>query len=185
MVVVGVAFAGPADDRDEAALAFVSEHHPELEPLLTRLRTDAPDEFAAAITDLEKARERIEKFRDRPERYQAMLAEWKLSSRIRLTLAKLATSPSAEAESELRQLVYQRQTLRLATLRAERDRLVARLDIVSAQINAYESDREGALEKELTVLKPKQKAVAKGNRASPLPKPDGKPQQPSPSEPKP
>ncbi len=185
MVVVGVALAGPAVDREEAALAFVSEHHPELETLLARLRTDAPDEFAAAITDLEKARERIEKFRDRPERYQAMLAEWKLSSRIRLALAKLATSPSAEAESELRQLVCQRQELRLATLRAERDRLVARLDIVSAQINAYESDREGALEKEFTALKPKQKAVTKGNRPSPMLKPDGKPQQPSSSEAKP
>ncbi len=167
LLVVGVALAAPFVDREETALAFVSEHHPELLPLLERLRASAPAEFAAAINDLERARERIEKFRDRPERYQAALAEWKFSSRIRLAIARLATSPSAEAESELRQLVSRRQDLRIATLRGERDRLATRLETVSAQIDAYESDRDAAIEKEFTALKPKQKSAAKGNRPTP------------------
>ena len=102
---ISVPQAAPAvDARAAAALAFAAEHHPELVPLLERLRRDAPTEFKAAIADLEKTRERLAKLSDRPpERQVAALAEWKLSSRIRLSLARLATHPSAEVEAELRE----------------------------------------------------------------------------------
>jgi hypothetical protein len=162
--------------RERAALAFAAEHHPELVPLLERLRDGAADEFTAAIADLERTRERIEKLRERqPERHEAELADWKSSSRIRLALARLSTSPSAEAERELRQLLRERHERRLATLRAERERISARLEKIDAQLAAHDADPETAIDKEFTALRAK--ADAAGRR--PLTKPD-KPAVPNP-----
>jgi hypothetical protein len=170
---------GPAtDDPTAAAIAFAVAHHPELVPLLDRLRTEAPREFAAAVADLDRTRERLAKLRDRqPERHDAALAEWKLSSRIRLSLARLTTNPSAEAEEELRQLVRQRAEARLAPLRAERERITARLEKVTAQLEAFDRDPEVAVAAEFAALR------AKAAKPMPRPNPGRKPTVPSSPEP--
>jgi hypothetical protein len=155
-----------AADPTTAAVAFAVAHHPELVPLLERLREDAPAEFAAAVADLDRTRERLAKLRDRhPERHEAALAEWKLSSRIRLVLARLATNPSAESEQELRQLVRQRAEARLAPLRAEQERITARLEKISAQLEAFDRDPEAAVAAEFEAVR------AKAAKPTPRPKP--------------
>jgi len=155
-----------AADPTTAAVAFAVAHHPELVPLLERLRTEAPAEFAAAVADLDRTRERLAKLRDRhPERHEAALAEWKLSSRIRLVLARLATNPSAESEQELRQLVRQRAEARLAPLRAEQERITARLEKISAQLEAFDRDPEAAVAAEFEAVR------AKAAKPTPRPKP--------------
>ena len=163
----GAAVQGPAAaDPTAAAVAFAVAHHPELVPLLDRLRKEAPGEFAAAVADLDRTRERLAKLRDKqPEKHDAALAEWKLSSRIRLTLARLATNPSAEAEEELRQLVRQRAEARLAPLRAEQERITARLEKISAQLEAFDRDPEAAVAAEFEAVR------AKAARPTPRPKP--------------
>jgi hypothetical protein len=154
--------------RESAALAFAAEHHPELVPLLERLREGAADEFHAAIVDLERTRERIDRLRERqPERYEWELAEWKLSSRIRLALARLSTSPSADAEAALRQLVRDRQARRLAALEAERNRITARLEKITAEIAAHDADPEAAIEKEFASLRAKAQGPDRRPRAKP------------------
>jgi hypothetical protein len=157
---------GPAtDDPTAAAMAFAVAHHPELVPLLDRLRTEAPREFAAAVADLERTRERLAKLRDRqPERHEAALAEWKLLSRIRLSLARLTTNPSAEAEEEVRQLVRQQAEARVASLRAERERITARLEKITAQLEAFDRDPEAAVAAEFAALRAK--------AAKPMPRPN-------------
>lgn len=176
----GTASQGQAADPTAAAVAFAVAHHPELVPLLDRLRKEAPGEFAAAVADLDRTRERLAKLRDKqPERHEAALAEWKLSSRIRLTLARLATNPSAESEEELRQLVRQRAEARLTPLRAERDRITARLDKITAQLEAFDRDPDEAVAAEFETLR------AKAAKATPRPNPARKPQQPVPSTPTP
>ena len=158
---------GPAAaDPTAAAVAFAVAHHPELVPLLERLRTEAPAEFAAAVADLDRTRERLAKLSDRyPERHEAALAEWKLSSRIRLVLARLATNPSAESEQELRQLVRQRAEARLVPLRAEQERITARLEKISAQLEAFDRDPEAAAAAEFEAVR------AKATKPKPRPKP--------------
>jgi hypothetical protein len=155
-----------AADPTAAAVAFAVAHHPELVPLLERLRTEAPAEFAAAVADLDRTRERLAKLSDRyPERHEAALAEWKLSSRIRLVLARLATNPSAESEQELRQLVRQRAEARLVPLRAEQERITARLEKISAQLEAFDRDPEAAAAAEFEAVR------AKAAKPKPRPKP--------------
>ena len=165
-------------DSTAAAVAFAVAHHPELVPLIDRLRSEAPGEFAAAVADLDRTRERLAKLRDRqPEKHDAALAEWKLSSRIRLTLARLATSPSAESEEELRQLVRQRAEARLVPLRAERNRITARLDKITAQLEAFDRDPDAAVAAEFAAVR------AKAAKAAPRPNPARKPTAPPKPEP--
>jgi len=175
----GAAVQGPAAaDPTAAAVAFAVAHHPELVPLIDRLRSEAPGEFAAAVADLDRTRERLAKLRDRqPEKHDAALAEWKLSSRIRLTLARLATSPSAESEEELRQLVRQRAEARLVPLRAERNRITARLDKITAQLEAFDRDPDAAVAAEFAAVR------AKAAKAAPRPNPARKPTAPPKPEP--
>jgi hypothetical protein len=157
-------------DPTAAAVAFAVAHHPELVPLLERLRKDAPAEFAAAVADLDRTRDRLAKLRERlPERHEAALADWKLSSRIRLALARLTTNPSAEAEEGLRQLVRQRAEVRLAPLRAERDRITARLEKITAQLEAFDRDPDAAVAAEVRALR------AKAAKAPPRPSPSRRP----------
>ena len=166
---ISVPQAAPAvDARAAAALAFAAEHHPELVPLLERLRRDAPTEFKAAIADLEKTRERLAKLSDRPpERQVAALAEWKLSSRIRLSLARLATHPSAEVEAELRELVATRARNRAAGARAERDRIAAQFEKLTDQLADFDRDPEAAIAREFETVRAK--AVRGGKRNKPGP----------------
>ena len=166
---ISVPQAAPAvDARAAAALAFAAEHHPELVPLLERLRRDAPTEFKAAIADLEKTRERLAKLSDRPpERQVAALAEWKLSSRIRLSLARLATHPSAEVEAELRELVATRARNRAAGARAERERIAAQFEKLTDQLADFDRDPEAAIAREFETVRAK--AVRGGKRTKPGP----------------
>jgi len=155
-----------AAEQAAAALAFAAEHHPELVPLLERLRREAAADFAAAIADLEKTRERLARQGERsPERQAAALADWKLSSRIRLALARLATQPSAEAEAELRELVARRTRKRQAAARAERDRVAARLEKLSEQLADFDRDPEAAIEREFEAVRAR--AVRGGKRDKP------------------
>jgi len=157
-----------ADGREAAALAFAAAHHPELVPLLERLREGAADEFRAAVADLERTRERLERLRERqPDRFEADLADWKLSSRIRLALARLSNSPSAEAEAALQELVRERHRRRLAALQAERERITARLERITAEISAHDADPEAAIEKEFTALRAKAEGASRRLRAKP------------------
>ena len=171
---ISVPPAAPAvDARAAAAQAFAAEHHPELVPLLERLRRDAPAEFNAAIADLEKTRERLAKLSDRqPERQAAALAEWKLSSRIRLSLARLATHPSAEAEAELRELVATRARNRAALMRAERERVATQLERLTDQLADFDRDPEAAIAREFETVRAK--AVRGGKRNKPGPAAGGK-----------
>lgn len=172
-----------AGDPAAAAIAFAVEHHPELVPLLERLRTEAPAEFAAAVADLERSRERLAKLLDRqPEKYDAALADWKISSRIRLALARFSTSPSATAERELRQLIRQRAEGRLAPLRAERDRITSRLEKIDAQLEAFDRDPDAAVGREFEALRSKTaRAPARAKPGVPAVQPEAP--QPSPATP--
>jgi hypothetical protein len=141
-------------DRERAARKFAEEHHPELAKLLKQLQENAPREYADAVAELDRTRDRLEKNRERqPERYEAELSEWKLTSRIRLTLARMAMNDDPQLESELRAMVRERQDLRLQLLRTERDRIEKRLDKIRSVLAEAEKNPDRAVDRELASLK--------------------------------
>lgn len=141
-------------EREQAARKFAEEHHPELAKLLKQLRENAPKEYVEAISELDRARDRLEKLRERqPDRYEAELQEWKLTSRIRLTLARMAMNEDPQLEAELRSMVRERQELRLQLLRAERDRIEKRLEKIRSTLAEHDGAPDEAVERELANLK--------------------------------
>ncbi|MBI1346518.1 hypothetical protein GC163_09535 [bacterium] len=146
-----------ADDKvsestTKSAVAFAREHHPELADLLEQLRKNAPKEFAAAISDLDKSRQRIARNKESSERYRLELEEWKLNSRIRLLVARLAMGQDSAIEDELRTAIEQRTQLRLELLEEERARLQQRIEKLNEQIAQQKQRSIEQVDKELAAL---------------------------------
>ena len=141
-------------EREAAAILFARENHSELAALLDGLKRNAPREYQAALADLDRTVERIGKLKEKsPDRYQVEIADWKISSRIRLLAARLAMSEDPTVEAELRAALRERLELRLGTQRAERDRLQSRVTRLDQQIEDMTSRADATIEKQLTDLR--------------------------------
>jgi len=139
-------------------LAFAETHHPELASLLVQLKENAAVQYKKAISELDRSRDRLDTLREKqPEKYAAALKEWQLSSRIKLTLARMTLSKDPTLEPELSAMVRERAELRLQPLRAEQERIKARLENLSTTLDEYDREPVAAVEKEVV-------ALLKGNR---------------------
>lgn len=148
-------------ERETAIREFVKNNHAELMPLLEGLKDVAPAEYTSALTDLEKTVDRLEKVKAKtPARYDAQLADWKLTSRIRLLAARVVVQKnSASAESDLRAAVVERFETRLANQRTEAEQLQKRLDKLNATIAESTSKKDELIENEIKQLKAPKPAV--------------------------
>lgn len=131
----------PAEPVSEAAekvaLDFARAQHPELADLLDALRRSNQRAYQAALRDVSRDAERLNKLAERDaDRQQLSLRVWKLDSRIRLEIARLSMSSDVEVESRLRPMIEKRQAARLALLEFEHQRQKERLDKLSEQLAA-------------------------------------------------
>lgn len=141
-------------EREAAALAFARENHPELASLLDGLKKNSSKEYQAALLDLDRAVERLAKMKEKsPERHATELADWKITSRIRLLAARLTMSPDPTVEAELRVALRERLEMRLSAQRVERDRLQVRVSKLDQQIAEMESKADATVEKQFLELK--------------------------------
>ena len=141
-------------ERETAALAFARANHAELASLLDGLKRNAPGEYQAALVDLDRAVERLAKVREKSaERHAFELAEWKITSRIRLLAARLTMSSDPTVEAELRAALRERLELRLSAQRAERDRLQIRVSKLDQQIEELASKADATVEKQFVELR--------------------------------
>lgn len=137
-----------------SALEFAKTHHPELASLLEQLRVNAPKDFDAAVTDLNRTRERLERSRkNTPERYELELVAWKLDSRVRLLAARLAMGGDPGLEEELRDALEERFDVRIKLLKDERDRLHKRVGRLDEQIAEQERRADEILNREFAALR--------------------------------
>jgi hypothetical protein len=135
-------------EREEAALAFVREHHPDLVDLLKRLKGTKENEYRQAIKELSRDSKRIDALRDRdPDRYKLELRAWQLDSGIRLLAAKLSLEDRPEWQEDLKVALAERADVRLAQLKLERKRVTARLKKLDAEIDNFASQREASLKR--------------------------------------
>jgi hypothetical protein len=152
---VGNATVGNATVGNDTVRAFAQEHHPELAALLEQLETADPAAFAAASAEIGRTFERLERLRERqPELHEAKLQDWKLSSRIRLALARMALTKDADPQldGELRELVRQRQTWQRVVYAAEREKIVKRLERIDEILEEQDRDPAVAVDRETTEL---------------------------------
>jgi hypothetical protein len=141
-------------ERETAAALFALQQHPELADLLARLKKSHPDQYAKAIRELDKTRERLEKQHNKdPERYAILLHEWQLDSRIRLLAARLTMGATPELEHELRQMLLERHDVRLQLLTFDRERAKGRVQKLNDQIVENVQSRESSVNRELDRIK--------------------------------
>jgi hypothetical protein len=141
-------------EAEAAAVEFAKTHHSELASLLEQLRTNAPKDYQAALLDLDRTRERIERNRkNQPERYRLELDEWKLSSRIRLLGARLAMGGDTALEDELRAVLRERHELRVKLLEDDRDRAQKRMQRFEEQIAEQRRRADDILDREFAALR--------------------------------
>ncbi len=155
-----------ADLSDEdATLAFAKKHHPELAVLLTQLRESRAREYKAALADVNRTRERLERAAERqPERYPLELAEWQVNSRIRLLVARLAMSDDPALEAELRTALKERQAIRMQLLQEEQERLSERLARVEKLIRQQTDQEQEIVERDFAALRQAAAAASKSSR---------------------
>jgi hypothetical protein len=136
------------DDREQAALALVREHHPDLVDLLKRLQATKRKEYQRAVKELYRDSQRLENVRQRdPERYGLDLRAWQLDSRIRLLTAKLSLEDRPELEDELKAALGERADVRLAQKELERNRTAARLKKLEEDISSLTARRDEELQR--------------------------------------
>lgn len=145
-----------APEREETALAFVREHHPELAVLLESLRVMKPGDYHRAINELYQVSRSLENLRQRnPRRYEVGLELWKAKSQAELLAAKLVSTPSAELETQLRTALEKQLELEIRQQELEQEQLKARMSQVEAAIKRLNDNREKLIESRLQTLRNK------------------------------
>ena len=142
------------DEREAAAMTFVSHHHPELSQLLVYLKKNMPKQYDKAARELFRASERLARLKDNGDdkRYDLELKLWQTRSRAQLLTARLRTRPDDKLKAELRELLVQQYDLRLSQLEYERDRAAGRLAKVDEQIEQYKNARQQVIDRQMRVL---------------------------------
>lgn len=154
--------------READAIAFAQENHPELASLLEGLKRNAFKEYQAAMIELDRAVDRLAKLKEKsPERHEIELAEWKMTSRIRLLAARLSMYSDPAVETELRDALRARLEFRIAAQRTERDRMQGRVDKLDAQIEEMTSKADSIVEKQFVDLRKTLPATKPASKAKP------------------
>lgn len=145
---------GMTKAREAAALAFVREHHPELEQLLIQLKESQPKQYEQAVRDLFRTSERLATFHERdPPRHNLELKAWQAKSRVQLLSATLLMTPrDKQLRTKLKQLLLDEAKVRRELLKLEQNRVQRRLEKIEAQINDIDANAERTAERQVKLL---------------------------------
>lgn len=159
-----------APEREEAALAFVREHYPELTSLLESLRVMKPAEYSRAIGELYQVSRSLESLKPRnPRRYEVGLELWKAKSRAELLAARLVSTPSTDLESQLRNALESQLDLEIRQQQLEQEQLRTRLEQVDATIKRLNDNRDKLIDTRLQGLRNKVQRARRQNGGKPAP----------------
>jgi len=140
-------------EREAAVLTFVQRNHAELADLLAALKTNDPEQYERAIRDIFRTTERLALIQERdPLQYELEIVAWTAQSRVELLAAKLKMESSDELIKQLREALKTQNDARVALLKHERQKAADRVSKFDSEITRYESDREGAVNRQLKLL---------------------------------
>lgn len=133
----------------KAAMAFATQHHPELARLLEQLEKSRPHEFARAVKDLNQQLQQLERTREKnPVRYETQLESWKVESQIRVLIARWSLNRDAELEIQIRDLLKQRREAKMAQLKADKERLLEQQRKIDEQLAELSDPMDSQVDKE-------------------------------------
>ncbi|MEW4566707.1 hypothetical protein AB1L88_02455 [Tautonia sp. JC769] len=150
----------PDPEQERLAFEFVREHHAELAELLVSLRGRDPREYAAAIRELGRARENLDRLRRRdPNRAPLVLETWKAGSRVQLLTARLVSDPGSRRDAELRRALTDQLAAQLALQKYDRAQLQARIDQLDQAIRRQEERADTVIDARLRAVQKKARRV--------------------------
>ncbi len=165
-----------SEKRRAELLAFCEQHHQELLPLLKSLQKNRPAEFERALRTLDREIKQLQMVKSK-ERYEKLLAQWVLRSKIKLLSARLAVRTSKEQRAKttasLSKLIGQLQDLKIKHLNEEQQALRSRTAKIGKQIEQLRSTRDAEIKKQIDAftknaerIKAAQKARVAGKNKS-------------------
>lgn len=159
----------PKRTTEEAVLAFVGEHQPELASLLDSLRSMRPAEYQKAIRQLSQVVQSLQSIRGQnPERYAMGLEAWKAKTRVELVTARLAShvGPVPEQETALRQALEDQLAVEVRARRHDRDQAEARARRLTEDLRRLEADPAGVVEARFQALLNKTRPMGEARAAT-------------------
>ncbi len=130
-------------EQEQAALQFVEKHYDPLMGVLVYLKENQPRQYARALHDLQRTRQRLEQIQQRsPRRYRLELEAWKLKSEIQLLSAQLVMSDSADIRRRLEEAVARQVDLRVELMKIDRRQAAQKLQRIDAALERLQSNRD-------------------------------------------
>jgi len=161
----GAAFTA---EREEEAIAFAKQHHPELARLLEHLKNSSQQHYRHAIVDLARIQQRLERMKEKDSaRYEFDLKAWKLKSRILLTVAQLEMNQDDEqVQQKLKEILAQKIALEKSRLEYERRSLQQRLERIDSQLERLSENEADLVQRQFQQLLRQRKMAAERRKAA-------------------
>ncbi len=161
------------EEQEQAALALVREHHPELGELLTKLKADNPKQYQQAVKELYRSSLRLSQAQEKdPRRYELELKAWQLDSQVRLLAARLTMETRPALEEQLKASLLEREDVRIELLSLDREQTAERLEKLDRQLSKLREERVKLSEQAFDQLlrrinaRPKFKPAAKETKSA-------------------
>ncbi len=134
--------------RRDSVLEFVHQNHPKMEELLLTLEESKPAKFRTAIKRIDKTLLKIESFEQKqPQRYAALVEQWKVKSEIEMLTARLAKQDDPELRAQLDALVEVFVDNRRQMLEIEKRNIEKRLERTNRLLEMIDTDRDAFVKK--------------------------------------
>jgi hypothetical protein len=151
------------DQRRNELMRFVRANHPELERLINSLRKQRPAEYQSALRYLDRSVTNLASYKQTQseERYNQLLEDWKLKSRIMVLSAQLSITDTPARRKQLQQLITRQLDNRYRQLKSDAERFKNRLDRLNEEIARIEADRAEIVQRQMdSVIKTSQRINA-------------------------
>ena len=173
---VDVKSAEEIAERKAKLMEFVSEHHPDLKRLLGLLEERRPAQYRKAMRTLSTQFDRLQNVKKRdPKKFEIALEYWKVHSRIEVLTARIALNGPDKYEDKLKELIRQRQEIKVELQKYEVAKLEQRLNRLQANLSKTQNSMDSEVEKQLKqILNGAQRARDRRRTGNPSSKVDAK-----------
>lgn len=151
-------------EREQTALAFVAQHHPDLSGVLQMLEQANRPQYEQAIREIVDTCQRFTLLKAKDEVLYGLLLEgWKTQSRAEVLAARLAIGEAEDPalEAELRELIARKIDLERKAVAHNRERTQKMLEGLDKQLEWYKENRTSLIERRLKALTNSGKRAAK------------------------
>lgn len=139
--------------RQATLMEFVDEHHPDLKRLLRLLEERKPGQYRKAIRSLSRQFDRLQTVKKRdPNKYEIALRYWKVQSRVEVLSARVALNGPEKFEEKLKELIRQKQEIRIELQKYELAKLEQRVEKIRENLRKTQGTMDREVERQFNSI---------------------------------